>query len=45
MTALDVSTNETLGVATTTTTEKGGIGAATTAMTLEESDLATTIMR
>ena len=45
MTTAGVSTTETLGAATTTTTEKGGIGAVTTAMTSEASDLATTITR
>ena len=42
---MDVLTTETLDVATTTNTEKGGIGAATTMMISEASDLATMITR
>ena len=44
-TVVDVLTTETLGVVTTVTTEKGGIGATTTAMTSKASDLATTTTR
>jgi len=44
-TAVDVSTTKTLSVAITTTTEKGGIGVATTVLTSEASDLTTTITR
>jgi hypothetical protein len=44
-TAVDASTSGTLTVATTVTTERGGIGVATTVMTSEASDLATMITR
>jgi 5,10-methylene-tetrahydrofolate dehydrogenase/methenyl tetrahydrofolate cyclohydrolase len=43
--AVDVSTTRILGTATTVTTEKGGIGAVTTVMISEASDLVTTITR
>jgi len=43
--AVDVSTTETPGVVITATTERGGTGAVTTAMTSEASDLATTTMK
>jgi len=44
-TVVDVSTTETPGVAITATIERGETDAATTAMTSEASDLATTIMK
>jgi len=45
MIAADTSITGILAAATTATTEKGGTGAATTAMISEASDLVTTTMR